>query len=123
MSSTTPSPWSAEELLAAQGRQAGKSPWRRSTGSVVYGKVLKKTRQGFVTGLLQNLGDDPLTPEVLDDLESLLLRADAGVKATDQVLDALRQRMNEEVVMKAKGFVFSRSRSRSSRGSDQVQRC
>ena len=51
-----------------------------------------KTRQGFVTGLLENLGDDPLTPEVLDDLETLLLRADAGVTATDQVLDALRER-------------------------------
>ena len=67
---------------------------------------LEKTRQGFVKGLLENLGDDPLTPEVLDDLETLLLRADAGVEATDQVLDALRRRMNEEVVDPAEGLRF-----------------
>jgi fused signal recognition particle receptor len=67
---------------------------------------LEKTRQGFVKGLLENLGDDPLTPEVLDDLETLLLRADAGVEATDQVLDALRARMNEEVVDPAEGLRF-----------------
>ncbi|HJL68365.1 MAG TPA: signal recognition particle-docking protein FtsY, partial [Prochlorococcaceae cyanobacterium Gl_MAG_24] len=60
----------------------------------------------FVKGLLENLGDDPLTPEVLDDLETLLLRADAGVEATDQVLDALRARMNEEVVDPAEGLRF-----------------
>ena len=73
---------------------------------------LEKTRQGFVTSLLENLGDDPLTPEVLDDLETLLLRADAGVQATDQVLDALRQRMNEEVVDPAEGIRFLKEQLR-----------
>ena len=37
---------------------------------------------------------DPLTPEVLDDLETLLLRADAGVSATDQILESLRTKLN-----------------------------
>ncbi len=55
---------------------------------------------------MENLGDDPLTPEVLDELETLLLRADAGVQATDQVLDALRQRMNEDVVDPVEGIRF-----------------
>ena len=73
---------------------------------------MEKTRQGFVTGLLENLGDDPLTPEVLDDLESLLLRADAGVQATDQVLDALRQRMNEQVVDPSEGIRFLKEQLR-----------
>jgi len=73
---------------------------------------LEKTRQGFVTSLLENLGDDPLTPEVLDDLETLPLRADAGVQATDQVLDALRQRMNEEVVDPAEGIRFLKEQLR-----------
>ena len=73
---------------------------------------MEKTRQGFVTGLLENLGDDPLTPEVLDDLESLLLRADAGVQATDQVLDALRQRMNEQVVDPSEGILFLKEQLR-----------
>ena len=65
-----------------------------------------------MTGLLENLGDDPLTPEVLDDLESLLLRADAGVQATDQVLDALRQRMNEQVVDPSEGIRFLKEQLR-----------
>jgi fused signal recognition particle receptor len=67
---------------------------------------MEKTRRGFVTQLLDSLGDDPLTPEVLDDLESLLLRADVGVQATDQVLEALRKRLNEEVVEPAEGIRF-----------------
>jgi fused signal recognition particle receptor len=67
---------------------------------------MEKTRQGFVTQLLDTLGDDPLSPEVLDDLETLLLRADVGVQATDQVLEALRKRMNEQVVDPAEGIRF-----------------
>ena len=73
---------------------------------------MEQPRQGFVSGLLDNLGDDPLTPEVLDDLETLLLRADAGVQATDQVLDALRQRMNEEVVEPTEGIRFLKEQLR-----------
>ncbi len=67
---------------------------------------LEKSRQNFVTGLLEKLGDDPLTPEVVDDLETLLLRADAGVTATDQILEALRYRLNEEVVDASEGLRF-----------------
>ena len=48
----------------------------------------------------------------LDDLETLLLRADAGVQATDQVLDALRQRMNVEVVDPAEGIRFLKEQLR-----------
>lgn len=103
--------WSAE-VLAAQGRQAGQVTLEEIDWLGRLRQGLEKTRQGFVTGLLQNLGDDPLTPEVLDDLESLLLRADAGVKATDQVLDALRQRMNEEVVDPSEGIRFLKEQLR-----------
>ena len=69
-------------------------------------KGLEKSRQNFVTGLLEKLGDDPLTPEAIDDLETLLLRADAGVSATDQILDALRLRLNQEVVDANEGLRF-----------------
>ena len=34
---------------------------------------LVETRKGFVTELLDKLGDDPLTPESLDDLETILI--------------------------------------------------
>ena len=103
--------WSAE-VLAAQGRRADQVSLEEIDWLSRLRRGLEKTRQGFVTGLLENLGDDPLTPEVLDDLETLLLRADAGVTATDQVLEALRQRMNEEVVDPSEGIRFLKEQLR-----------
>ena len=103
--------WSAE-VLAAQGRRVDQVSLEEIDWLGRLRRGLEKTRQGFVTSLLENLGDDPLTPEVLDDLETLLLRADAGVQATDQVLDALRQRMNEDVVDPAEGIRFLKEQLR-----------
>ena len=103
--------WSAE-VLAAQGRRVDQVSLEEIDWLGRLRRGLEKTRQGFVTGLLENLGDDPLTPEVLDDLETLLLRADAGVQATDQVLDALRQRMNQEVVDPEEGIRFLKDQLR-----------
>ena len=103
--------WSAE-VLAAQGRRVDQVSLEEIDWLGRLRRALEKTRQGFVTSLLENLGDDPLTPEVLDDLETLLLRADAGVQATDQVLDALRQRMNEEVVDPVEGIRFLKEQLR-----------
>ena len=103
--------WSAE-VLAAQGRRVDQVSLEEIDWLGRLRRGLEKTRQGFVTGLLENLGDDPLTPEVLDDLETLLLRADAGVQATEQVLDALRQRMNQEVVDPQEGIRFLKEQLR-----------
>ena len=103
--------WSAE-VLAAQGRRVDDISLEEIDWLGRLRRGLEKTRQGFVSGLLENLGDDPLTPEVLEDLETLLLRADAGVQATDQVLDALRQRMNVEVVDPAEGIRFLKEQLR-----------
>ncbi len=97
--------WSAE-VLAAQGKRVDQVSLEEIDWLGRLRQGLEKTRQGFVTQLLDTLGDDPLTPEVVDDLETTLLRADVGVQATDQVLDALRQRMNEEVVDPAEGLRF-----------------
>ncbi|NQW38983.1 MAG: signal recognition particle receptor subunit alpha, partial [Cyanobacteria bacterium] len=97
--------WSAE-VLAAQGKCADQVSLEEIDWLGRLRGGLEKTRQGFVTQLLDKLGDDPLTPEVLDDLETTLLRADVGVKATDQVLDALRQRLNLEVVDPSEGLRF-----------------
>ena len=103
--------WSAE-VLAAQGRRVDQVSLEEIDWLGRLRRGMEKTRQGFVSGLLENLGDDPLTPEVLEDLEMLLLRADAGVQATDQVLDALRQRMNEEVVDPSEGIRFLKEQLR-----------
>ena len=97
--------WSAE-VLAAQGRRADQVSLEEIDWLGRLRRGLEKTRRNFVTQLLTNLGDDPLTPEVLDELETLLLRADVGVKATDQALGALRERLNVEVVDPIEGIRF-----------------
>ncbi|MEB3201617.1 MAG: signal recognition particle-docking protein FtsY [Synechococcus sp.] len=103
--------WSAE-VLAAQGKRADQVSIEEIDWLGRLRQGLEKTRQGFVTQLLDNLGDDPLTPEVLDDLETILLRADVGVTATDQVLDALRQRLNQDVVDPSEGLRFLKEQLR-----------
>jgi fused signal recognition particle receptor len=103
--------WSAE-VLAAQGKRLDQVSLEEIDWLTRLRQGLEKTRRGFVTQLLENLGDDPLTPEVLDDLESTLLRADVGVTATDQVLEALRQRLNREVVDPSEGIRFLKEQLR-----------
>ena len=103
--------WSAE-VLAAQGRSLDQVSLEEIDWLGRLRRGLEKTRRGFVTQLLDSLGDDPLTPEVIDDLETTLLRADVGVQATDQVLAALRQRLNEEVVDPAEGLRFLKEQLR-----------
>lgn len=89
--------WSAE-VLAAQGRQVDQVSLEEIDWLGRLRRGMEKTRQNFVTTLLENLGGDPLSEASLDDIETLLLQADVGVEATDQVLDQLRRRMNETVV-------------------------
>lgn len=103
--------WSAE-VLAAQGKRLDQVSVEEIDWLGRLRQGLEKTRRGFVTQLLERLGDDPLTPEVLDDLESTLLSADVGVGATDQVLAALRQRLNQEVVDPAEGIRFLKEQLR-----------
>ncbi|MFN7630279.1 MAG: signal recognition particle-docking protein FtsY [Cyanobacteriota bacterium] len=103
--------WSAE-VLAAQGRRADQVSLEEIDWLARLRRGMEKTRRGLVSQLLEKLGDDPLTPEVLDDLESTLLRADVGVQATDQVLDALRDRLNQEVVDGSEGLRFLKEQLR-----------
>ena len=95
--------WSAE-VLAAQGREIQDISIEEIDWLGRLRRGMEKTRRNFVSQLLENLGDDPLTPEVLDDLEALLLQADVGVEATDTALDVLRQRLNADVLDPAEGL-------------------
>ena len=103
--------WSAE-VLAAQGRRPDQVTLEEIDWLTRLRRGLEKTRRGFVSQLLETLGDDPLTPEVLDNLESSLLRADVGVQATDQVIEALRARLNQEVVEASEGLRFLKEQLR-----------
>ena len=97
--------WSAM-ILQAQGKDPKKISIEEIDWLSKLRKGLEETRKGFVTDLLDKLGDDPLTPEALDDLETLLLRADAGIDSTDKVINALRKKLNEEVVGGEEGIKF-----------------
>ncbi len=95
--------WSAE-VLAAQGRQVEDVSLEEIHWLGRLRRGMEKTRRGLVTRLLESLGSDPLTPEIVDDLEAVLLQADVGLEATDAVLEALRRRINEEVVPPSEGL-------------------
>ena len=97
--------WSAK-VLEAQGKKADKISLDEINWLSRLQQGLEKTRKGLVTDLLEKFGDDPLTPETLDELETLLLRSDVGVIATDQIINALRTRLNEEVLDSKEGLRF-----------------
>ncbi|KGF95683.1 Signal recognition particle receptor protein FtsY (alpha subunit) [Prochlorococcus marinus str. MIT 9123] len=97
--------WSAM-VLAAQGKKINQISIDEIDWLTKLRRGLEETRKGFVTELLDKLGDDPLTPESLDDLETLLIRADVGIDSTDKVISSLRKKLNEEVVGAEAGIKF-----------------
>ena len=97
--------WSAM-ILAAQGKEINQISLDEIDWLTKLRRGLEETRKGFVTELLDKLGDDPLTPESLDDLETLLIRADVGIDSTDKVINSLRKKLNEEVVGAEAGIKF-----------------
>ena len=84
--------WSAM-VLAAQGKKVNQISIDEIDWLSKLRRGLEETRKGFVAELLDKLGDDPLTPESLDDLETLLLRADVGINSTDRVISSLRRKL------------------------------
>jgi fused signal recognition particle receptor len=103
--------WSAM-VLAAQGKKIDQITIDEIGWLTKLRRGLEETRKGFVTELLDKLGDDPLTPESLDDLETLLLRADVGITSTDKVINSLRKKLNEEVVGGEAGIKFLKNELR-----------
>ncbi len=97
--------WSAM-VLAAQGKKVNQITLDEIDWLTKLRRGLEETRKGFVSELLEKLGDDPLTPESLDDLETLLIRADVGIDSTDKVIGSLRKKLNEEVVGGEAGIKF-----------------
>ncbi len=97
--------WSAM-VLAAQGKKINQISIDEIDWLTKLRRGLEETRKGFVTELLDKLGDDPLTPESLDDLETLLIRADVGIESTDKVISSLRTKLNEEVLGGEAGIKF-----------------
>jgi fused signal recognition particle receptor len=62
----------------------------------LFRKGMEKTRAGFFGRLAQALGSTDITEETWDDLETLLVQADVGVKTTELLIKRLRERYRKE---------------------------
>jgi fused signal recognition particle receptor len=89
--------WSAE-VLAAQGRR----PEDISIEEINWLKKLRqgldKTRRNILNQLKSIVGQGPLNQAAVMEIEALLLQADVGVEATDFIIDALQQKLREEIL-------------------------
>lgn len=89
--------WSAK-VLAEQGRK----PEEVSEGEINWLKRLRKglgkTRQGLVNQLKAIVGQGPLNKAAVDEIESILLQADVGIEATDQIIETLQNKLREEAL-------------------------
>jgi fused signal recognition particle receptor len=89
--------WSAE-ILAAQGRRPEDISVEEITWLKRLRQGLDKTRRSLVNQLKSLVGQGPLNPEAVDEIESLLLQSDAGVEATDAIVQALQAKLREEAL-------------------------
>ncbi len=89
--------WSAE-VLASQGRRPDQISLEEITWLNKLRQGLDKTRRGLVNQLKSIVGQGPLNDEAVEEIESLLLQADVGVKATDKIIGSLQARLKEEAL-------------------------
>ncbi|MBW4422476.1 MAG: signal recognition particle-docking protein FtsY [Myxacorys californica WJT36-NPBG1] len=89
--------WSTE-VLSAMGRRAQDITLEEITWLKRLRQGLDKTRRSLVNQLKAIVGQGPLNEDAVLEIESLLLQADAGVEATDRVIQALQSRLREETL-------------------------
>ncbi|MFN9668495.1 MAG: signal recognition particle-docking protein FtsY [Pseudanabaena sp.] len=89
--------WSAE-VLASQGRRPEEISVEEITWLNRLRQGLDKTRLSLVNQLKAIVGQGPLSADSVDDIEALLLQADVGVKATDQIISKLQDKLRQEVL-------------------------
>ncbi|HIK44799.1 MAG TPA: signal recognition particle-docking protein FtsY [Leptolyngbyaceae cyanobacterium M65_K2018_010] len=89
--------WSAE-VLAAQGRRPDDISVEEITWLNRLRQGLNKTRLNLVNQLKAIVGQGPLNDDAVMEIEALLLQADVGVAATDKVIEALQDRMRQDVL-------------------------
>jgi fused signal recognition particle receptor len=89
--------WSSE-VLASQGRRPEEISVEEITWLNRLRQGLDKTRLSLVNQLKAIVGQGPLSADSVDDIEALLLQADVGVKATDQIIAKLQDKLRQEVL-------------------------
>jgi fused signal recognition particle receptor len=62
---------------------------------------LTKTRRGFFAQIVRLLGSADLSEEMWEELEELLIQADVGVETTIDLVERLRERVDQEHVRQA----------------------
>ena len=66
---------------------------------------LKKTRKEGFMGKLRRVLNKELAPDILDEMEEVLLTADIGVKTATAMLDNVREKMSRSELKSAEGVV------------------
>jgi fused signal recognition particle receptor len=89
--------WSAE-ILASQGRRPDQVSFEEISWLQKLRKGLERTRRSLINQLKAIVGQGPLNQDAVMEIESLLLQADVGVEATDIIVNALQQKLREEVL-------------------------
>lgn len=89
--------WSAE-VLAAQGRRPEDISIEEITWLNRLRQGLSKTRLNLVNQLKALVGQGPLSPDNVEELESLLLQSDVGVQTTDRVISSLQAKLRTEIL-------------------------
>lgn len=89
--------WSAR-VLAAQGRRADQVVLEEITWLKRLRQGLDKTRRSLINQLRSIVGQGPLNQEAVMEIESLLLQADVGVKATDFIIESLQTKLRQETL-------------------------
>ncbi|MBD1846971.1 signal recognition particle-docking protein FtsY [Cyanobacteria bacterium FACHB-63] len=89
--------WSAD-VLAAMGRRAEDVSIEEITWLKRLRQGLDKTRRSLVNQLKAIVGQGPLNQDAVYEIESLLLQADAGVEATDKIIEALQAKLRQETL-------------------------
>ncbi|HEY9615865.1 MAG TPA: signal recognition particle-docking protein FtsY, partial [Microcoleaceae cyanobacterium] len=59
---------------------------------------LDKTRRGLINQLKAIVGQGPLNQDAVLEIEAALLQADVGVEATDAIIEALQQKLRDEIL-------------------------
>jgi fused signal recognition particle receptor len=89
--------WSAE-VLAAQGRRAEEISVEEIDWLTNLRRGLDKTRRGLVNQLKAVVGQGPLNPEAVEEVEALMLQADVGVEAADWIISQLQAKLRDEAL-------------------------
>lgn len=89
--------WSAE-ILAAQGRRPEDISIEEITWLQKLRQGLDKTRRSIVNQLKSIVGQGPLNQAAVMEIEALLLQSDVGIEATDNIINALQNRLKQEAL-------------------------